>query len=285
MSTFFTRIFLVAALLGCLNSNAQTLLAKWTFPTGTPADSLADGGIPSNLTKAIRTDGGTSVIDFSKNGLTTKAAQATGWDNGALTKSWIIEVSTLNYNTLKISSKQQSGGNSPGPRDYTLQYRLGASGVWADVPNTTLVTANNWTSAVLDSVPLPDTCTNRPSVFLRWLMTTNTSSAGATVVSTGIDKIDDIYVTGKAVQTSVESIPQAAMMVFPNPCADILTIIADRQMAEVVLTNPSGIVVLKQTAGGSRRLSLDMGNLPAGIYLLKTTMNSGGTATMKIIHR
>jgi len=284
MSTFFTRIFLVAALFGCLSSHGQTLLAKWTFPTGTPADSLADGGIPSNLTKAIHTDGGTSVIDFTKNGLTTKAAQATGWDNGALTKSWIIEISTMYYNTLKISSKQQSGGNSPGPRDYTLQYRLGAAGVWADVPNTTLVTANNWTSAVLDSVPLPDTCINQPSVFLRWLMTTNTSSTGATVASTGIDKIDDIYVTGKPVQTSVESVQPATIKVFPNPVTDILTITAGQQMAEVTLTNPSGTVVRKQIASGSLRLSLGMENLPAGIYLLKTTMNSGTTATMKIIH-
>ena len=171
----------------------QVLLAKWTFPTGNPTDSLADGGLPVNLTMAIRTEGGTSAIDFSKNGATTKAAQATGWDNGAMTKYWVIRLNTVGYEMLKLSSKQQTGGNNPGPRDFMVQYRIGTTGTWADVPNSTMITANNWSSALLDSIDLPEPCKNQSSLYLRWIMTTNINSTGGTLTSNGINKIDDIY--------------------------------------------------------------------------------------------
>jgi len=95
--------------LGISVAQSQVLLARWTFPTGNASDSIADGGIAANLNKAIHTEGGTSAIDFSKNGYTTKAAQATGWDNGADLKCWIVEITTANYENLKISSRQQSG--------------------------------------------------------------------------------------------------------------------------------------------------------------------------------
>ncbi|MFH1296399.1 MAG: hypothetical protein ABIJ04_03895, partial [Bacteroidota bacterium] len=76
MKQIFT--LLISLLLILPVSRGQELLAQWTFPTGNQSDSLADGGIPANLNKAIHTEGGgTSAIDFSKNGLTTKAAQAT----------------------------------------------------------------------------------------------------------------------------------------------------------------------------------------------------------------
>jgi hypothetical protein len=182
MKKTITIITVIIALTFSLPATAQTLLARWTFPTGTPADSLADGGIPANLAKSIHTD----------------AAQATGWDNGAMTKCWMIELSTLNYENLKISSKQQSGGNNPGPKDFIVQYRIGSGGTWTDVPNAVIITANNWTSGVLDSLPMPDSCENRASLFLRWLMTTNDNTAGGTVAASGIDKIEDIYITGKA---------------------------------------------------------------------------------------
>jgi len=64
----------------------------------------------------IFTMGGTSGIEF-KNGLDTKAAQVTEWDNGMDVKAWVIEISTENFENLTISSIQQSGGNDPGPKD------------------------------------------------------------------------------------------------------------------------------------------------------------------------
>ncbi len=283
MKRTVTKLFLIMAMAISWTGNAQTLVAKWTFPTGTPADSLADGGIQANLSKAVRTDGGTSAIDFSKNGLTTKAAQATGWDNGAMTKSWIIEITTLNYDNLKISSKQQSGGNNPGPQDYIIQYRIAAGGVWTDVPNTVILTANNWTSGVIDSVPLPGTCANQPSLWLRWLMTSNNNTAGGTVASTGIDKIDDIYITGHQGSTGISGENNAVFTVFPNPVRGEFRISSNEAMEEISVISQQGVCVKNQIISDDQQCLINTANLATGIYLVKIRLKTSKIATQKIV--
>ncbi len=263
---------------------SQTLLAKWTFPTGAATDSLADGGIPVNLNKAIHTEGGTSAIDFSKNGLTTKAAQASNWDNGALTKCWVVELNTTGYETLELSSKQQSGGNNPGPGDYRVQYRIASASMWTDAPNTTLVTANNWTSAVLDSVLLPEACKNQPSLFLRWVMTTNNNSNGGTVAASGINKIDDIYITGKLISTAVnEQGERVAFSISPNPSDGPVRIISPELISKVEFINYSGSVILSMEKVNSYKLFVESSLVKKGVYFIRLTTHSGKKGINQLI--
>ena len=264
--------------------NAQVLLAKWTFPTGTATDSLADGGLPVNLTMAIYTEGGTSVIDFSKNGVTTKAAQATGWNDGALTKCWVVKLNTVGYKELKLSSKQQSGGNNPGPRDYKVQYRVGSSGEWSDVPNTVIITDNTWTSAVIDNIQLPDTCANRPLVFLRWIMTTNTNSTGGTVASTGINKIDDIYVTGNDIAATIQDIQQAnTFSIYPNPASGPVTVTSSVEFINLEIIDINGnILYSDQTVKGHSAI-VNFEFRGKGIYFIRIRTRSGETVTSKLL--
>ena len=91
----------------------QIVIAGWTFPDNS---AVADTGITDNLEAEVMTMGGTSEIQF-KNGLETKAAQASEWDNGMNTKAWYVEITTTGYENLSISSVQQSGGTDPGPKD------------------------------------------------------------------------------------------------------------------------------------------------------------------------
>ena len=100
-------------ILSAFTLKAQDTLAGWTFPTGTNADANPDHGIPANAAMTISVHGGTSAADFSKNGLTTYSAHATGWNNGANLKYWQIEVNTTGYGSLKLSSIQTSGGSYP----------------------------------------------------------------------------------------------------------------------------------------------------------------------------
>jgi len=284
MKKSFAIVSLILFLVVSMPAPAQTLIAKWTFPTGNPTDSLADGGLPANLTKAIRTEGGTSAVDFSRNGFTTKAAQATGWDNGVMTKSWVVEITTVNYDHLKISSKQQSGGNNPGPRDFALQYRIAADGIWTDVPDAVIVTANNWTSGALDSVALPDSCGNRPSLFLRWVMTSDTNSIGAIVAANGIDKIDDICITGKQIQTGLdEPVGPAACRIYPNPSHGNMTLESSEPMVGILLMNQLNIIVHKQTIPASRKIVIHPENLPCGMYVIKIQLQPDKLITQKVI--
>ena len=113
---------------------------------------------------------GTTVIDFSKNGYTTKSAQATAWDNGNGTKYWIIDVNTMGYDNLHLSSRQQSGGANAGPRDFKLQYTIDMGISWTDIAGGNIITANDYTTAFVDSISLPLGCNNQSALAIIGLL-------------------------------------------------------------------------------------------------------------------
>ena len=278
-----TSLF-ISLLFAGVFAHAQVLIVKWTFPTGNMTDSIADGGLPVNLDKAIHTEGGTSAIDFSKNGNTTKAAQATGWDNGSLLKCWVVKLNTQTYDNLKLSSKMQSGGNNPGPKDYKVQYRVGATGDWADVPGTTIVTANDWGTGKLDSVLLPSACNNVSSLYLRWIMTSNNNSSGGTVASTGIDKIDDIYVYGKQINTAVrEGKAEVSCSVTPNPSHGRFTVESPESISTVTVFSNGGKCIYSQNSVHAKSINLKLDSIAHGTYFLKIKTASGKEGNQKLI--
>ena len=280
------KIFTIIILLFLASSltQAQVLLVKWTFPTGTFSDSIADGGLAVNLDKAIHSEGGTSAINFSKNGATTKAAQATGWDNGILSKSWVVMVNTLGYENLKLSSKMQSGGNNPGPKDFKVQYRIGSSGDWTDIPGSILVVSNDWTDGVLDSIALPVVCNNQPTLYLRWIMTTNTNSEGGDVASNGINKIDDIFLTGKMGNTGIPGNPkEISFRVSPNPSNGQFVVESVEPISELSVYDSGGKCVYRQDSFKSNKISLKLDNIPQGTYFLKIITIDGKSGNQKLI--
>jgi hypothetical protein len=280
------RLLLIAISTLCLTtfSHSQTLLAKWTFPTGTNTDSLADGGISANLTKGIHTEGGTSAIDFSKNGASTKAAQATGWDNGANAKCWVVQVTTSGFDQLTISSKQQSGGNNPGPRDWKVQYRIGLTGAWTDIPSTTLTVLNDWTTGILASVILPDACKNQDAVFFRWIMTSNTGSDGGTVAASGIDKIDDIYFYGMPMTGIEKRSVQPVVSIFPNPATDRLEVSSVSSIQRIEIFTGNGSLVLSKEVTMQKNFVLPVSGLCSGNYVVNV-WSDNNVVTLKFVKK
>jgi hypothetical protein len=283
MKKALTLFSAIALLIFTVTVQGQDLIAKWTFPTGNATDSLADGGLPVNLTMGIHTEGGTAAIDFTKNGATTKSAQATGWDNGAMSKCWVIQINTVGYDHLKLSSKQQSGGNNPGPRDYMVQYRLGTMGTWADVPNTTILTANDWSTGILDNIELPEACNDQPSVYLRWIMTTNTNSSGGTVASGGINKIDDIYITGLVVISIDENEKPLAITVAPNPSRGEVTVISPSNLAAVELLDMQGRIIYSVKGVNNSKVTMNASFAPKGSYVVRVTSETGMIGVSQLV--
>lgn len=122
------------------------------------------------------------------------------WDGGMDTAYWRIRVpNVFGLENLRISSKQRS--SSTGPRDFKLQYSI--SGrlplVWVDVPGGTITVGDNFTDGVLTDFDLPDECDNRYVLYLRWIMTSETSVDGGSVDSAGISLIDDIVLEGDVI--------------------------------------------------------------------------------------
>jgi hypothetical protein len=266
-----------------LSSFAQMVIAAWTFPTGTAYDANPDIHDSKDTSVVITTQGGTSAIDFTKNGVTTKSAQATGWDGGANLKYWQIEVNTIDNHSLNLSSKLTSGGTFPGPRDWKVQYKIGASGTWTDILGTTMINANNWTSATLSNIPIPIACNNKPSVFIRWLMTSDTSTAPpALVQSSGTIKIDDIYIRGLLI-TSIDEVQPLSFSIFPNPSAGVFIINTNQVISELSIFNIQGRQVFCRHLPALNQ-SVDLSGMEKGMYFIRFRVNgSDGYKVEKIL--
>ncbi len=197
--TFTQRIFFVLFTgifqLPSHHSFAQQTVAEWNFPNN-PDDAVADITIPSNNGITIITQGGTTVPLYNYTGASTFAAGASSWQSGLDTKWWEITFDATGLTNMEVSSKQY--GSSTAPRNFKIQYRIGA-GIWTDLTGATaIVVATNWTSGVVNGVALPAACNNQPAVSLRWVMTSNTAIGGAAVASGGVSRIDDINISWNA---------------------------------------------------------------------------------------
>ena len=171
----------------------QTVVA-WNFPNN-PDNATADAGIAANLSKTIGVGGGAVITGYTAGGATTNSVNANTWNSGANIKYWEVEFSTTGNYDIRVSSKQRS--SNTGPRDFKLQYKIGAGGTYTDVAGATVTTADNYTTGVLTNISLPSAVDNQTSVYLRWIMTTNTAVNLGAVASTGGSNIDDILIEGK----------------------------------------------------------------------------------------
>jgi hypothetical protein len=251
---------------------AQDTIAGWTFPTGTATDVHPDLGDSLNDSMMIITNGGVSPINWGKFGLATYSAQATGWDSGANVKCWQVEINTTGFDDLLLSSVQTSGGTYPGPRDFKVQYEIGTSGTWTDIPGATVETANNWTTGVISNVAIPAACNNQESVSLRWIMTADTSSAPpALVLPTGVSKIDNIIIEGTKQPFGIETLHENTFSFYPNPVRGAITVnCAMNTQYEIISVD--GEIVKTGTVNNRR---IDVSNLSMGVYLLEIKNENG----------
>lgn len=191
ITPYLIFIFQVFFAFFAIHASAQTI-AEWNFPNN-PDDATVDVAAPINSGALITTAGGTGGVIYSNTGATTFSASCTGWDNGNALKNWEITIATTGFFNLSVSSKQFS--STTGPRDFKIQYRIGA-GLWTDLPGaTTIVTAANFTSGVVAGVPLPVACENQPAISIRWIMTSNISVSAGVVGNTGNSRIDDLNIS------------------------------------------------------------------------------------------
>lgn len=195
------QIFTIILACMAIIAFGQETMTGWTFPNENGPDSLnANMGTEQNMGYDIRFEndltGDEGAITLT-NGIEDFAATSEGWDNGTNNKYWSVKFKAAGYKTFKVSSLQRSGGNNPGPRDWKLQYRLSSQDFWTDIPNGTLICANDWSTGVIENLLLPSECNNpTSSVYIRWIMTSNFDINGAEILPTGISKIDNILVTG-----------------------------------------------------------------------------------------
>ena len=258
----FTLTYVLIILIGTVYAQNEVIVG-WTFPGNS---AVADTGIAVNLDKEISTMGGTSEIQF-KNGFDTKAAQATGWDEGMDSKSWVVSFSTEGYSDLTISSKQSSGGNEPGPKNFKIQYSIDMGTIWTDVPGSDIIVENDWETSFVENLELPDDCENMSELLIRWVMSTNEASgAGGDVLETGKSKIDEIFIKGVLIN-SVKKHLNFNISIKPNPTTDYIQIHTDFEIDNLCLIDLSGRIIIEKINLKSTG-KVDVSEVPTGIYML-----------------
>jgi uncharacterized repeat protein (TIGR02543 family) len=177
-------------------SNSFSNIVSWDFPNN-PDNSIADGGVVTNSAKTLTVVGATGTLSYTTiTGGTTSLASLSGWNSGSGVDYWQVDFSTMGYYNTRFSSLQRS--SNTGPKDFKVQYKIGAGGTWTDLSGAIVTVANDFTTGQLTNIPLPSICDNKPSVYLRWIMTSNTAANLSTVALLGTSAIDNIFVEGNA---------------------------------------------------------------------------------------
>ncbi|MDY0279098.1 MAG: M6 family metalloprotease domain-containing protein [Salinivirgaceae bacterium] len=180
--------------------NTPEILVGWDFPNS-PDDQIADIGIPSNTTRTINRESDFASTYSYTAGISTNCISTTTWDNGADAKYWQIDLTTTGYENVTLSSKQRS--SNTGPRDFKVQYKIDGT-EWTDLTLGTVTVANNFTSGVLTDVALPTMLNNQGKIYLRWIMTSNTSTNGGTTTSAGTNRMDDLIINGTSLVGGIQ---------------------------------------------------------------------------------
>lgn len=188
----------------------STVLAAWTFPEIYAAGTVAGPNIftANNKDKFIScsaTGNDSNAIPYGAgDGSETNpyAISSTGWENGVYKKHFQIDVNTIGFSGLSLSSWQYSSAN--GPKNMKVQYRLNNTSAWIDVPQSDLVmpSAAYGPTSLLTDLALPTACDNQENVSIRWTMTSSLRTSGLSsyiVTSGGTSRISNIYIKGKAV--------------------------------------------------------------------------------------
>jgi len=262
--------------------HAQEEIVKWTFPSGQLSDTVQNGTNTLNLTRTIRVEGAGPITMTNGQVSGDYACTATNWDNGMDVKGWNVRFKTIGYDNVKISSKQRAGGNNGGPKDFKLQYKLGSSGTWADIPGGTVTLANDWTTGVVTDLNLPTECQNQSTtVNIQWVMASNADVLGGDVTAAGISKIDEIIVTG-ILLTGLDEVNQTqALRTFPNPSTSSFTIELKDESDVVEIYNSNGMTIFRTFPENN---TINIGNmLPSGLYFIKATSNGKTTMIKHIV--
>jgi hypothetical protein len=255
-------LMLLALVPGMIYS--QFTLMTWDFSQEEP-NALPTVFInPDDEGNAITTTA-ESEIQF-KNGFEDKAAQASGWDNGANEKYWMVHFTTNPYADIRISSRQQSGGQDPGPRDWKVEYRIGEDGAWNYVPESAYQIANDWETGYIHELELPQECSFQEQVYIRWIVTSDTSTAGEITQANGKSKIDNIVVTAYGINDIEEGDGPEPLAAWPNPATDKVFIDGSFAGNTFQVVDMIGKVWVNGVLG--EEPVVDVSNLPVGAYIL-----------------
>jgi hypothetical protein len=189
-------------------------------------DSATDYSCRYNLSKRPRING---YMDKGIGIVTTSSSQYNDCSSGAADKKFmgsiLLALNTNNRANIRVQWKSETlvpgdGNGTPAtPRIWNLrlQYRLGSTGDFQDVPGPVEFIAGTTSgdSTTLGPVALPAECNNKPLVQLRWIYFESSSGSGGTRPRI---RFDDLSVISDA-WVGFEEPLGSSVQIVPNPAS------------------------------------------------------------------
>lgn len=261
-------------------TTTATPLVSWNFESKSNLPSL---GISENLNQpfSATATGGVSYSEGSENA-SSYSITSNGWNSGMDKKAWVISLTTLNYKNLVLSSKQS--GSNLGPKNFKVQYRTPSTN-WIDVPNaTTTLNSSFESNGILNSIPLPVSCNNLQSLYLRWVMVNDISISGSQVTQDGTSKIDEVSIVGlkDVTSTDIQEMPNNTV-IFPTPFKSSLTISSTKQLKRIYFIDIVGKIQLIEDGNNETSQTINTESLANGYYIVKAIDVNGKATTTKTV--
>ncbi len=196
--------------LTAIGVRAADTLTDWTFEgtalsTITPATDFtygpADSGVQTGGSKGSGHHASTATAwSFPSGNGSLRSFSSNNW---AVGDYWQFTLNTSTYSNLVLDWDQ--AGSSTGPRDFKLAYSSNGGATFSDFATYTVIlsgfTTGSTNTATHHSFDLSSitALNSNASVVFRLIDNSTTSITGATVASTGTDRVDNFTVTAKVV--------------------------------------------------------------------------------------
>jgi hypothetical protein len=256
-------------------------------------EGTSDFDCSYNKTKRPRINGlGADGISL----LTTSNSQYNNCISGTSTSRFIgaalVSLNASGRGNIYVSWKAQTlipGDGTPNPRicNLRLQYRLGNSGLFTDVPGPVEFIAS--TSAglpfTLGPTLLPAECWNQSVVQVRWIYFE--SSAG-NIGSRPKIRLDDIEITSDIYQgiNDNQAYADGYLDIFPNPASGQITVRTDASLQGTIkVLDILGKELIMKTFNSPQN-TINCTSLTNGVYFVQVADNKNGLIrTRKLIIR
>lgn len=277
----FVLVFVISA--GITVSAQDTLV---TFKFKVMYDSSQTYGNAYNADNIIIRDAtfhGPYAYTTGADGTGDYCLSSTGWVGGLDSlKNYYTSFSSSAHQNILVSSRQRS--SATGPRDFALQYKVGGSGTWTNVPGGSVICANDFVSGTLTNLELPSECNNYPEIYLRWVMTSNMSVGGVSPVSAaGTSRIDNVFILGDLITGVDDNSFRSYVNIYPNPSNGTFTINnLPNQTLIVEVFDILGNRVYS-TRSSQKEININMETAGKGIYFVELTSPTGTKLVRKMI--
>jgi len=212
---------------------------------------------------------------------------------------WQTVISTAGRTDIAVTWRMRSTATAP--RDWRLQYRVGATGVWNNVGGAIALSLPTTPANTINEPErgrfLPASAEGHDSLYLRWLMTSNNSVNPALndglVVAGGTHQINNLVIFSDANpgdfdnqddQTGAFTVTWTG---FSNPLlADGVTITGNAAAGAISINDPNNVIVTgsiqwldgnMQPLGSTATLSLPSADFPPLVTVRVRTAGSSRT--------